>query len=46
MSILEAIKITIKYEDKYGCKLNNNQLFDRLIDDKVYTKEEINKFIK
>jgi hypothetical protein len=46
MSILEAIKKTVKYEERYGYKLTKNQLFERLIGDKVYSKKEISKYIK
>ncbi|MDD2483079.1 MAG: hypothetical protein PHE32_00105 [Candidatus Shapirobacteria bacterium] len=46
MSILASVKKTIAYAKKYGGNLTEEQLFERLIDDKAYTKEEINKFIE
>ena len=46
MSVFEAIKETIEYGEKYGCKLTKEQLFKRLIGNKVYKKKEIYKFIK
>lgn len=46
MSILTSIKKTIKYGEKYRCFLTKEQLFERLISNQVYKKEEINKFIK
>lgn len=46
MSVLTSIKKTITYAKKYGGNLTEKQLFERLIGNKVYTKEEINKFIK
>jgi hypothetical protein len=42
MSILSAVKKTINYSEKYGGKLTKKQLFERLISNKVYKKEEIN----
>jgi predicted nucleotidyltransferase len=41
MSISESIKRTIKYSQKYGGELTDEQLFERLIGNKIYTREEI-----
>ncbi len=43
MSILNSIKKTIEYGQKYGGKLTKEQLFERLIGDQIYKKEEIKK---
>lgn len=41
MTILNSIKKTIEYGQKYKCQLNKKQLFERLIGDKVYSREEM-----
>jgi len=46
MSLFEVIKKTIEYGEKYGCKLKKEQLFKRLISNKIYKKEEIEKIIE
>lgn len=43
MEILKAIKKTIAYSQKYGGRLNEEQLFERLIGKKIYSKEEVGK---
>ena len=46
MNILNSIKKTIKYGEKYGGKLTKNQLFIRLIGNTIYSEDEINKIIE
>ena len=46
MNAFESIQKTINYAQKYGGQLTEKQLFERLIGNRVYTKEEINEFIK
>lgn len=46
MDVFESIKETIKYAQKYGGELNEEQLFERLIGNQVYTKEEFVKKIE
>jgi len=46
MDVFESIKETIKYAKKYGGELNEDQLFERLMGNTVYTKEEIKKSIQ
>jgi len=46
MDVFKSIKETIKYAQKYGGQLTEQQLFERLIGDRVYKKEEISEFIK
>ncbi len=41
MSVFQSIKRTIKYSQKYGGKLTGDQLYERLIGDKVYIREKI-----
>ena len=41
MSIDSAIKRTIKYSEKYGGKLTQKQLFERLISSDIYEEKEI-----
>lgn len=41
MGILEAIEETIKYSQKYGGNLSEEELFERLIDKNIYTKSEL-----
>jgi len=41
MDLFESINRTIKYSKKYGGQLTEQQLYERLIGDKVYTREEI-----
>ena len=45
MDIFESIQETIKYAQKYGGELTEQQLFERLIGNRVYTKEEINQIL-
>jgi len=44
MNVLTSIKKTIAYAKKYGGNLTEKQLFERLIGNKVYKKEEISNF--
>jgi hypothetical protein len=44
MGILNSINRTVKYGQKYGCKLTEKQLFERLIGNKVYLREKISNF--
>jgi len=44
MSILNAIKRTVKYSQRFGGQLTKDQLFKRLIGNKVYTRKEISNF--
>ncbi|HPT66034.1 MAG TPA: nucleotidyltransferase domain-containing protein [Candidatus Woesebacteria bacterium] len=46
MSILTSIKKTIKYSQKHGGFLTKDQLFERLISNKIYKRKEIYKLIK
>ena len=46
MDTFESIQKTIKYAQKYGGQLNEKQLFERLIGNRVYKKEEIGRFIE
>jgi len=46
MDVFESIKKTIKYSRKYGGQLTEKQLYERLIGNKIYLREEINEFIK
>lgn len=46
MEILESINRTIKYAQKYGGSLNEEQLFERLISNKIYKKEKVFSLIK
>lgn len=46
MKILESINRTIKYSQKYHCQLTLDQLHHRLIGPNVFTKKEVEKFIK
>jgi len=46
MNAFESIQKTINYAQKYGGQLTEEQLFERLIGNRVYPKEEINDFIK
>lgn len=43
MNISDSIKKTIKYSQRYKGQLTKKQLFERLIGNKVYKKEEIEK---
>ncbi|MDD4027138.1 MAG: nucleotidyltransferase domain-containing protein [Candidatus Shapirobacteria bacterium] len=45
MNIFNSIRETIKYSQKYKGQLTKNQLFYRLIGNKVYTREEFLKAI-
>jgi len=45
VEILEAITKTIKYSQKYQCQLTLDQLHQRLISPKTFTKEEIEKIV-
>jgi len=44
MDVFESVKRTIKYSRKYGGQLTERQLYERLIGDKVYLREEISNF--
>jgi len=46
MDVFESIKETIKYAQKYGGELNEEQLFERLIGNTVYNRDEIRELIK
>jgi len=46
MDIFESVQETIKYAQKYGGQLTEQQLFERLIGSRVYKKEEIDQVIK
>ncbi len=46
MEILESINRTIKYSQKYHCQLTLDQLHYRLIGPNVFTKKEVEKFVK
>lgn len=46
MSILNSIKKTLEYSEKYGGKLTKKQLLERLIGDKIYKIEQVDKFYK
>ena len=46
MDTFESIQKTIKYAQKYGGLLTEKQLFERLIGNQIYTKEEISEFAK
>ena len=46
MDIFESVQETIKYAQKYGGELTNEQLFERLIGNRVYTKEEFAKIME
>ena len=46
MDILKAIKKTIKYSQKYGGKLTEEELFERLIGNQVFSREEIKKSVE
>ena len=46
MDILESVQKTIKYAQKYGGQLTEKQLFERLIGDKIYRKEEFAKIMQ
>lgn len=46
MDIFESINRTIEYSQRYDGRLNEKQLFERLIGDRVYIREELNQVIK
>jgi len=46
MNVFQSIKETIKYAQKYDGQLTEKQLFERLIGNKIYAKEEIDQVIK
>jgi len=46
MNVFESVQETIKYAQKYGGQLTEQQLFERLIGDRVYKKEEIHQVIE
>ncbi|MDD3003048.1 MAG: nucleotidyltransferase domain-containing protein [Candidatus Shapirobacteria bacterium] len=46
MDVFQSIQETIKYAQKYGGRLTEKQLFERLIGDRVYKKKEIDQIIK
>jgi len=46
MNVFESIQGTIKYAQKYGGQLTEKQLFERLIGNRIYKKEEIDQVIK
>jgi len=46
VEILEAITRTIKYSQKYQCRLTLDQLHQRLISPKTFTRKEVEKFVK
>jgi hypothetical protein len=46
MSILVSIEKTIKYSKRFGGKLTDKQLFERLIDSKIYKKNELRKTVQ
>ncbi|MFA6184681.1 MAG: hypothetical protein WCT51_04375 [Candidatus Shapirobacteria bacterium] len=46
MDTFESIQKTIKYAQKHGGQLNEKQLFERLIGNRVYKKEEFVKIIE
>ena len=45
MDIFESVQETIKYAQKHGGGLTEQQLFERLIGNRVYTKEEVNQIL-
>jgi len=46
MELLKAIKKTIDYAKDFGCPINEEQIYQRLISKKVYKLEEIKKGLK
>ena len=46
MKLLNIINKTIKYTNRFGARLNLNQLYFRLLSNKKYTLNEIEKIIK
>lgn len=46
MELNEDIKKTIEYAKKFDCELTNEEIVERLISNKVYKDEEIEKMIK
>lgn len=45
MSLEKAIKKTIDYAKNFGCDIDQKELIDRLISNKIYSEEEIRKNI-
>ncbi len=46
MNVLISIKKTIRYSQRFEGQLTEEQLFERLIGNKIYKKEELNQFVK
>ena len=46
MKLEQIIKKTLEYGQKFGGQLTKKQLFERLIGDQIYKKEEVYKFIE